>query len=443
MPIRGIILLAIFLPSLPICFFRPYYGIIVWMIIAFLNPQWYAWWAAYIIPWALAVAIPTLAGMFVFHRDWSGLRSRECLLLLILWIWFTITSIISTNTPLFVPHADDTWARWQFMSKVLLMTGATVAVVNSFQRLRTLIIVIACCFGFYVVKSFPFLILTGGQYRIYGPEKSMISDNNDFGLALNMTVPLFFFLAQSESRVWVKRVFWALFFMSIPAIFFTYSRGALVGLVALLVLMLLRLKQRFVLIPVFVLAALVAVLFAPQSWQDRMNPTREGAVMDKSAESRINAWTFAWRLATDYPVAGGGFETFTQELYNRYAPHPTDMHGPHSIYFGILAEHGFIGLFLYLLVIVSCFSSAAKICKWARFHGDEVVIHYANMFRFSLVGFLVSGAFLGREYFDYYYTIVACVAILKQVSFAAWSQAADPVEITGDEPTLALSPAVQ
>ncbi len=77
--------------------------------------------------------------------------------------------------------------------------------------------------------------------------------------------------------------------------------------------------------------------------------------MDDSATSRINAWTYCWRLAKDYPVTGGGFEAFTPTLFYRYAPNPKDVHGPHSMYFGVLAEHGFPGLFLYLSLLVSVF----------------------------------------------------------------------------------------
>ncbi|MBA2258322.1 MAG: putative O-glycosylation ligase, exosortase A system-associated, partial [Acidobacteria bacterium] len=42
------------------------------------------------------------------------------------------------------------------------------------------------------------------------------------------------------------------------------------------------------------------------------------------------------------------------------------------------------------------------------------VEHYAHMFQFSLVGFLVSGLFLGRAYFDYFFAIVACIIILDR-----------------------------
>ena len=429
MPIRAILLLAFFVLSVPVCFVQPFYGILLWTVVAFLNPQSYVW-ASEIFPWALAVAIPTLIGFPIFSRGWKNLFSGKVLMIVVLWMWFTITSAISAGTPLFAHHAADTWFRWQFVSKVLLMTIVAIGIVDSFNRLRILVLVIAGCFAAFVVKALPFLILTHGAAKIYGPQHSMIADNNDFGLALNMTLPLFFFLAQTEPKRWVRRLFGFLFLLTIPTIFFTYSRGAMVGVAAIFCLMLLRLKRTLLLVPVMAIGAVIAVSFAPQAWKDRMDPTR---AVDASARERFNAWTFSWNLAKDYPLTGGGFATFTPELFARYAPVTTDIRGPHSIYFGIVAEHGFPGLVLYLTLVGSCFLTAHRLVKQARFHGDQVVAHYANMFRFSLVGFLVCGAFLGRAYFDYYFTIVACLTVLERVARQEWAQKAQTDEEAVEE----------
>ncbi len=421
MPLRGLILIAFFVASLPICFVRPLYGVCLWMIVAFLNPQAYTWSTAADFPWALAVAVPTLAGLCFFKtRDWPRVASIESLMIVMLWIWFTITSVISTNTPLFMHHAADTWYRWGFVSKILLMTLAMIPLVNTFERLRIVLLTVAGCFGVYVAKMFPFIISSGGQHRLYGPPNSMIADNNDFGLALNMTLPLFFFLAQAEERPWVKRLFGVLFVITIPAIFFTYSRGAVLGLVILSILMILRLKQRLLLIPVLLAGVMVAMLFAPESWKDRMDPTKKGA-MDASAQSRITAWTFAWNLAGDYPATGGGFATFTPQLFSRYSP-SMDIHGAHSVYFQLLGEHGFVGLGLYLTLVGICMKSTGKVIRLAKQRNDRTVLLYANMLRFSMIGFLVPGFFLGRAYFDYYFTIVASIVILKKGADDRWAE---------------------
>lgn len=414
MSLRGILFIAAFLPCVPVCFFRPFFGIALWVILDIVNPQWYTWGTAIDLPWAMLVAIPTLAGFFVFDRGWERLRSREVLIIVFLWICFTATSLISTNTPLFEHHAAATWYRWRFVSKILLMAVVMVAVVHDFRRLRLLVLVIAGCFGLFVLKALPFMILTGGAFRLYGPPNSMIADNNDFGLALNMTMPVFFFLAKSEENKWLKRLFGFLFLITIPAIFFTWSRGAVLGLAVVSTLMLLQVKKRLALMPAIILGITVALLFAPQAWKTRMDPDRPGA-LDASAESRLNAWTFCWRLALDHPLAGGGFDTFTQPLFDMYAPNPMDVHGPHSVYFGVLAEHGFPGLFLYLSLVASCFLTTSRVIRKARFEGDQLIIYYANMLRLSLVGFLASGAFLGRAYFDYFFTMVACIAVLHRI----------------------------
>jgi putative inorganic carbon (hco3(-)) transporter len=422
-PIKGAILFAAIVSSLPACLVRPFYGILVWMVLAFVSPQssLFYWSAALSFPWALAVAIPTMAGMLMFSGGWNNrLASREVLLMVALWVWFTITSTATSNTSLFVPHAAETWNGWSLVSKILLMTVVTVAIVDSLQRLRILLIVIGGCYGIVVLKALPFMILTGGAFRLYGPEHSMIADNNDLGLALNMTLPLYLFLAQSETNRWVRRLFGFLFIITIPAIFLTYSRGALIGLIAVLGLIFLQLKQRLLLVPIIVLGAIIATLFAPEAWKERMDPTREN-IIDSSARGRLNAWSFSWRLALDFPITGGGFNTFTPELFARYAPNVADVHGPHSVYFQVLGEHGFVGLFLYVSLLCSCFASLRRLVKRARFHGDQLIGNYANMFRFSLVGFLTSGLFLGRAYFDYFFTIVACIAILRRLSRLQWA----------------------
>ena len=177
MPITGVLLLIIFVASIPICFLRPLYGIALWTIVAFLNPQSYVvyWPVAASFPWAVVVGIPTILGCVCFSRGWiSRLVSREVCLLSLLWIWFTITTVASVHTPMFVHHAADTWDRWVFVSKILLMTFFIIGVLDNFARLRLLVMTVAGCFGIYVIKSLPFVLLTGGAFRIYGPRKILL-----------------------------------------------------------------------------------------------------------------------------------------------------------------------------------------------------------------------------------------------------------------------------
>jgi putative inorganic carbon (HCO3(-)) transporter len=412
---RDIIILGLILGTLPFCFARPFFGILMWQFVSLLNPHRFAYGAAYDFPVAEAIAVPTLVGCLLFTRNWKTLATREVALILVLWGWFTFTTLYDTRLPLFSDFAPITWYRWRFVSKVLLMTLVTVGLVNTRSRLRWYLLVTAGSLGFLVLKAVPFMIITGGSFRLYGPPGSSLADNNDLGLALNMTIPMFFFLAQTETGKRLRLLMGFTFLATIPAILFTYSRGALIGLALILVLMVMQMRQRLVLIPVLFLAAVFAAFFTPEQWQHRMDFRRSGALIDDSAESRFNAWTYCWRLVQDFPLTGGGFEAFTQPLFDRYAPNPRDVHGPHSVYFGVLAEHGFIGLGLYLSLVLSCLISLRKVRVNARRWGDERQAKYALMLQFSLLGFLISGAFLGRAYFDYYFSIVACIAVLKSL----------------------------
>jgi probable O-glycosylation ligase (exosortase A-associated) len=413
MPVRDIIIAALLFACLPPCFFRPFWGVLMWIIVGLVNPHTFMWQMTYEFPWALAVALPTMAGFVVFSRGWNRLVSTQTILIGVLWGWFTFTTFHNTGMPEFAHFEADTWFRWGFVSKVLLMAVVMTGIVDTRERFRTVLLVICGCLGFLVIKALPFMVLTGGAFRLYGPRGSMLADNNDLGLALNMTLPLLFFMSRTDPNPRIRKIMGFLFFTTIPAILFTYSRGALLGMGVVLLFMIMAMRQRILLIPILLLVALFAVSLTPERWQHRMDFRREGALIDDSALSRFNAWTYCWRLAQEYPLTGGGFEAFTSRLFYQYAPNPNDVHGPHSIYFGVLAEHGFVGLGLYLALLGSTFLSLRRIARDARYSGDETLEAYAKMLQISLVGFLVSGAFLGRAYFDYYFTIIACTAMLK------------------------------
>ena len=45
-----------------------------------------------------------------------------------------------------------------------------------------------------------------------------------------------------------------------------------------------------------------------------------------SVAGRFNAWWFAWNVALDRPIVGGGLGVFNEELFQIYAPVPEDFH---------------------------------------------------------------------------------------------------------------------
>jgi hypothetical protein len=124
----------------------------------------------------------------------------------------------------------------------------------------------------------------------------------------------------------------------------------------------------------------------------------------------------AYNLALDRPL-GGGYWTFRPEAYLMYLPEVgarrTDAH---SIYFETLGEHGFIGLGLFLLLGIFSLLACGRIIRRTRDVPDlDWMNGLARMIQVSLVGYAVSGLFLGLAYFDYYYALIALIVGMTTV----------------------------
>ena len=102
------------------------------------------------------------------------------------------------------------------------------------------------------------------------------------------------------------------------------------------------------------------------------------------------------------------------------------------------AEHGFTGLGLYLALIASTLISLRRIARQAR-RNPALAFHStaAQMIEVSLVGYLITGAFLSMSYFDLFYHLVAITVILKVLVLrgAALAVAAVP-PTAGPHPSL-------
>jgi probable O-glycosylation ligase (exosortase A-associated) len=156
----------------------------------------------------------------------------------------------------------------------------------------------------------------------------------------------------------------------------------------------------------------------PEHWFARMSSITEYQA-DGSAMGRINAWTMALNLAIHRPL-GGGFNTFTADMFALYAPNPDLFLDAHSIYFQVLGEHGFLGLALFLTLAVFTWRSASGVIK--RCGNDpntRWAADLAAMAQVSLIAYGSAGAFLGLAYFDLYYTMIAVVVLCATVSAAA------------------------
>src|SRR5712691_1332125 len=415
---RDVILITIILGSVPVCLVSPYIGVMMWYWVSYFNPHRFTWTYGYDFPVALLVAVPTLIGTVFAEKSLRSLYMRESLLLIGIWAWYAITYVHAQGIPLFALHMQDVKYEINHISKILLMTLVMIAVITSRHKLRGVMLVTALSLGLLAVKGTLFGLRTGGESRVWGPPDSFLADNNAFGLALNMCLPLLFFLAKEEKNKWMKLLLRVCFVASIVSVMLTYSRGGLLGLGV--VLAAITLKTRHKVIGGFLLTVSVFLVlsFAPSAWMDRMSRFMSGD-LDASANQRLVAWETAWHFAKDYPVTGGGFDTLPDvNVFQRYQLKPLPLGytstSPHSIYFQLLSDQGFVGLGLFLLLIASCFWTLWRIKRTARVLGSaQWLMNYANMVEIAILAFMVSGAFLGFLYLDVIYQMIAIVVVLK------------------------------
>ena len=415
---RDFIVLAIILGSAPVCLFNPYFGVLMWYWVTYFNPHRFTWGLAYDFPVAAVIAAPTLLGMLFAKKSIRSLAVRESVLLLALWAWYAFTYIYARGIPLFAGNMVDAAYEMGHISKILLFTIVMILLVNTKERLRGVVLVTAGSLGLLAVKGALFGLRTSGEARVWGPPDSFLSDNNAFGLALNMCLPLLFFLAVQEKRKWMRIAIWITFASTILVILLTYSRGALLGLSVVLTALMLKSRHKVVGAFFMVVVAFFVFSFAPEAWMQRMGRFFSGD-LDASAEQRLVSWGTSWNFAHDYPLTGGSFDVLPNvEVFQHYQPRPLPLgflsSGPHSIYFQLLADQGFPGLGLFILLIGSCYWSLWKVRIEARsIPPANYLVPYAQMVEVSILGFLVSGAFLGFVYLDVIYQMIGLVVVLK------------------------------
>ncbi|HHQ41408.1 MAG TPA: putative O-glycosylation ligase, exosortase A system-associated [Chromatiales bacterium] len=402
---RDLFVLAVVFGSVPVILARPWIGVLVWSWIAYMNPHRLAWGIARDFPVAMTVGVTTLVALLLTRDRRPPPLTRETVVLALFTLWMVVTT-------LFALEPDAAQVQLEKVLKIQLFTFVTMMLVFTRERIHWLVWAIVLSIGFYGVKGGIFTLTTGGAHRVLGPYGTFIGGNNEIGLAMIMVLPLMRYLQLQAKRVWERNLWWAAMGLTGIAILGTHSRGALVGVLAMLAMLAWRTRRKLLFVLVLAALAPAAWDFMPEKWHARME-TIDDYQEDGSAQGRLNAWRFAFNLALDRPLTGGGFETFRPRWFALYAPNPYKVHDAHSIYFEVLGEHGFVGLALFLLLGTFTWLKAGRIRRLTRRREELLWAHdLASMLQVSLVGYAVAGAFLGLAYFDLYYALVALTVML-------------------------------
>jgi len=381
---------------------HPWIGILGWTWLSIMNPHAYSW-RLNSMPVAATIAISVFIGILLTKDRRNFFLTRETVVLMLFMLWMCITLPFSF-------YFDQSFGLWNRVMKIDLMVLVAIVVLYSKKHIEFLTWVLVGSLGFYGVKGGLFTLATGGSYRVWGPSGSFIEGNNEIALALVMIIPLMRFLQLVSNSKWIKRGLMVSMVLCAAAALGSQSRGALLAIAAMGGVLWWRSDQKAVTSILLLVAAVALLSFMPEQWWDRMRTI--GAYQDDtSAGGRINAWWMAWNLAKAN-FFGGGFSVSTAALFALYAPDPLAVHAAHSIYFMVLGEHGFVGLFLFLLLWVLVWSSAGRLrVQGRKLPETQWLSHLGAMCQVSLAGYAVGGAFLSLSYYDLPYNILILVVL--------------------------------
>ncbi|KFC66160.1 putative O-glycosylation ligase, exosortase A system-associated [Massilia sp. LC238] len=404
---RDALIFLAFACIIPFIFKRPVVGALAYAMFSLMNPHRLSYGTAYDFPFAMLLCVITLVSVALSREQKKIPPSPPVIMLGLLCLWMVTTFLFAQDPTRAMVVGDRVY-------KIMLMIFITVLTVRSKRDVQALALTVAISLGFWGFKGGFHTILSGGRSGVLGPADSFISDNNTIALALLVTVPVLVYQSSHARTKLGRWIAGGTTLLTVVATIGSYSRGALVGCVAMALFLWLKSTSKLKTGLAIALLAPVILLSMPEEWTGRMHSINNYEE-DESAQGRLNAWEFAVNVANQFPL-GGGPGIFSPDSFLKYAPNPETFHVAHSIYFQMLGEHGWFGLALFL---------AMHACTWRT--GSRVIRHCENkpelawasmlarMCQVSQIGYLVAGAFLTLAYYDLAYYVMAIVITLDKV----------------------------
>lgn len=407
---RALLLFGAFATIVVLTVAYPYVGLLAWAWFSFMHPHREAYGFAHDFQFDFYIALTTSVAWLVSRERKILPIGATPILIALFALWICVTTYCAIDS-------DFSYPLWERTEKSLVLVFFVMLMANTKTRLHALVWVIVISLGYHAVKGAGF-VLFGSGGLVFGPEDSMIYDNNALSVALVTILPFIVYLIRNSKQLALKIGCGLLGFAIIVTVVGTFSRGGFLALVAMATLLALRSRAKIAVIVVGIVAALVLTQVVPDAWRERMN-TIWAASSDTSVQGRFQAWGVAWNVATARPLLGGGFRFGEQQpVWDRYSglSESVPYHAAHNIYFEVLGEHGFIGLAIYLLIMLSALRNTQIAARLSRNRRDGMtVLELANALQLSILCLAIAGNSLSIAYYDAYLTIFGMTFALRSL----------------------------
>lgn len=394
----------------------------LWGWTGVVSPNFYLYGFMGAVHYNLFFALLTLVLLFIKPRaatlDWT----RTQALLAMFAVCCTVSALFS-----YQPNPSN-WPYYENAIKNLVFCLLMPLVIVGRVRIQAFVVVIAIGLGFHAAVEGLKVLLTGGGHRVTGLPSTLMSDNNQFAVGMAMALPLCYWLYQVMERPVVRLA--ALGGMGLAAltIIGSNSRGGFLALSTVALALALASRRKVLTLCLIVVLGAALLMFAPESWFERMNTIKTAAEQDDSFLGRIVAWKISTVIALANPFVGGGVHAVqAQVVWDQFkgsigfldfipTPEPSLIaRAAHSIYFEILGDLGFIGFGVFLALLFNAFRTAADIRRIVGTHRQLIWARdVADALKVAVVAYAVGGAGVSMGYFELYFAIVALLEIIKQ-----------------------------
>lgn len=414
---RDLLLAGIVGSLLLVALARPHIGLLGYVWVSLMAPHRLTFGFAQEGPWAVLLFVVTLARWLASTERKLPLWGPLSTLLLL----FGLHAVLSTSRALAPELAAE---KLEALLKILLALYLTTALIDRPERLRLLVWVVTFSIAFYGIKGGLFVLATAGSYQVLGPNPSLMADNNGIALALVMVLPLVHHLYETSRPFWLRLLLVGAGGLTVLAVLGTWSRGGLLALLAMAAVLWWRSKAKLPLALLGGAAALALALVMPDAWYAKMSTIDEYEA-DASAQLRFTAWAYATNVALAHPWFGGGFRVFVLNRIRHGAGGHSDYLNAHSIYFEVLGELGFVGLGLFLAILLGAFLTAGRLMRLERDRPDpHDLARLGAAIQVSLVGYAVGGALLNMALFELFYHLLAILIVADRLARRAPAPAA-------------------
>jgi putative inorganic carbon (HCO3(-)) transporter len=415
--VRSLWLLLLYLTFLGFGVIAPFVMTLGYIWVDTFRPQEVAWIILNQLPVALIMGGGAVLSYFVLDRRSPPPLMLPSVLQVMMALWMTVT-LLWAEVP------DRAWVKWDWAFKSVAFAAFVPLVIRS----RLQIEAFAQIYVFALAANFvPFglkVLISGGGYGnnlgLQGGN-SGLAEGGYLSTICLMAAPLALYLGkhgQLIPRLPMMNVLYAgVAGLAVATAIGTYERSALIGLLFLGVYMFIRSRRKFMYVILGSCVAIAIVVGTAASWNDRIASIGEYRT-EGSALTRILVWQWTLGYVAEHPF-GGSLEAYAINAIIM----PPDASNPggwiqfgrafHSIYFEVLGELGWPGLFMFLLCASSSMLSLLRLSRKCRKNPDLVwVADMSDAVQSGLLVFLTAGAFVGLAYqppFWYFVSMGICL----------------------------------